>query len=268
MSTDFDLLDRLAADVRAESVRKASGPDMSWIRSRAARRRRQRLGVQGLIAVLALGGLTGGGMWAASRSGGGTVVATDGTTVPDSGDLGRSGPRFQSPATTAADKAATCDRAQVTEGLDAGYVISDEQEITRLEELSGRYSGRPGVRAVVPTTDGRVKMVIDDEATPELVTEAENDGLEVVTSCVTAAYLRAAESILNSITVDGEHYITSGYLVFTDMMSLSTSLPEAEIRAALEQAGIPAERIDSVVTIESGQPGQLGRLSGDGVGDS
>ena len=185
------------------------------------------------------------------------MVATDGTSVADPGGLGRSGPKFQSPTPTTSPG---CDRSLVTEGLEMGFVVSGEQEITRLEELSGRYSGRPGMRAVVPTNDGRVKLVVDDEAAQELVAEAESDGLDVVTSCVSAADLRAVESVLDGAPVDGEHFIISGYSVFTDMVSLSTSLPEAEIRAALVQAGIPAERIDSVVTLSFGSPGQAGRL--------
>ncbi len=237
---------------------------MPWIRERAARRRRRRKRAQGLVAVIALVGVTAGGMLAASRPGGEiVVVAADGARTADPGELGRSGPVFQSPVTSASDGMAACDRSLVTDGLDMGFVVSGEQEITRLEELSGHYSGRPGVRAVVSTTDGRVKLVIDDEAPPELVAEAESDGLEVVTSCVTAADLRAVQSVL-ATTVEGDDYITFGYSVFTDMASLSTSLPEAQIRAALSQAGIAAERIDSVVAIDIGQPGQVGRLVGDG----
>lgn len=48
------------------------------------------------------------------------------------------------------------------------------------------------------------------------------------------------------------------------MVSMSTSLPEDQIGAALTQAGIAAERIDSVVAIVIGLPGQIGRLTGDG----
>ncbi len=261
MSTDPDLIDRLAADARAESHRTVTGPDMPWIRDRAARHRRRRKRVQGLVAAIVLAGVTAGGMWAASRPGGDVAVVADGAAVDDHGDLGRNGPAFQPPVSTAPDGLAQCDRTAVVEGLDVSFVATDEQEITRLEALSGRYSGQPGVRAVVPTIDGRVKLVIDDDAAPELVAEAESDGLEVVTSCVTAADLRAMQSVL-ATTVEGDDYITFGYSVFTDTASLSTSLPDEQIRAALVQAGIPAERIDSVVAIDIGQAGEIGRLIG------
>lgn len=265
MSTDLDLVDDLAAAARTESQRTLTGPDMPWVRDRAARHRRRRRRAQGLVAAVALAGVTAGGMWAASRPGGDTVVlAADGARTADPGELGRSGPVFQSPVTTASDGVAACDRSLVTDGLEMGFVVTDEEEITRLEELSGRYSGQPGARAVVPTTDGRVKLVVDDEIDTELVAEAERDGLEVVTSCVTAADLRAVQSVLSAVTVEGDDYVTSGYSVFTDMVSMSTSLPEDQIRAALTQAGIAAERIDSVVAIDIGQPGQVGRLIGDG----
>lgn len=264
MSTDLDLIDDLAADVRAESHRTVTKPEMPWIRERAARRRRRRVLAQALATAGLVAGLGAGGAWAQAKYDQEevVVVATDGAQ----GQLDRNAGDGDAPVTTSSP---ACDRLRVTEGLDIGFVVTDEQEITRLEELSGRYSGQPGARAVVTTTDGRVKLIVDDEVDPELVAEAEREGLEVVTSCVTAADLRAVQSALATVTVEGDDYVTSGYSVFTDMASMFTSLPEDRIRAALVQAGIAAERIDSVVAIDIGQPGQVGRLIGnDGTGGS
>lgn len=259
MTMDLNLIDDLAADVRAESQRTTTRPDMPWIRQRAGRRRRRRVLAQTVATAVLVAGIGAGGAWAQARierDEVGIVVASGGEEA-----VGRNARAGESPLST---NIAACDRTRVTEGLEMGFVVTDEQEITRLEELSGRYSGRPGARAVVPTTDGRVKLVVDDEVDPELVAEAGRDGLEVVTSCVTAADMRALDSVLATVVVEGDDYVTAGYSVFDDMASLSTSLSEEKIRGALAQAGMTAERIDSVVVIVVGQPGQIGRLIGEG----
>lgn len=145
-----------------------------------------------------------------------------------------------------------CFHDQAATVLDVAYVITDEAEITKHEALSARYLSMPGVRAVVASPAGGTYVIVDDEADESVIQEAEADGLTLARSCVSAADLRAAQSL--KLALGKDDYLSVGYYVFNDEIQISTSRSEEEVRAALATAGVR-----SPVTVDVGNPGDLGR---------
>lgn len=113
----------------------------------------------------------------------------------------------------------------------------------------------PGVRSVVPSPNGHTYLVVDEEVTDSVMRQAEADGLKLARTSVSAADLRSALQI--TLEMGKYDYMSIGYLVYDDQIEIFTSRREAEVRQALDEAGVR-----SPVSVIIGAPGAI-RFRGD-----